>query len=309
MITFFVTFIALFLGSALISIRYKQILGDAIALCTAGLILVLYVLAFFRGMKLIGALAFLFCALFGAAVFRMDKARRSDLLKELKKTLLDPTNGLLIAALILVTVMTSATPFTWWDDINFWSSDAKQLFFMNGFPSKYGNVSPEFGDYPPVTSIFKWFFLQLGMGEYRESLQFAGYFALNALFLMPLFGRIKKTGLGTVVNVLGFAVVMMLPGVFNGIIYYGTPADITMGIIYGVLLLTMLEGKDGSDPLLYAKIAAFTAVLFLTKSVGIEWAVFALIFYILICKKDKKIFAAAAFCSITYGSWLIFCLI
>ncbi|WP_143015145.1 hypothetical protein [Butyrivibrio sp. INlla18] len=239
----------------------------------------------------------------------MDKAGRSDLLKELKKTLLDPTNVLLVATLILVTVMTSATPFTWWDDINFWSSDAKQLFFMNGFPGKYGNVSPEFGDYPPVTSIFKWLFLQLGMGEYRESLQFAGYFALNALFLMPLFGRIKKTRLGAVVNVLGFAVVVMLPGVFNGIIYYGTPADITMGIIYGVLLLTMLEGKDGSDSLLYVKIAAFTAVLFLTKSVGIEWAVFALIFYILICKKDKKIFAAAAFSGITYGSWLIFCLI
>lgn len=309
MITFFITFIALFLGSALISIRYKQILGDAIALCTAGLILVLYVLAFFRGMKFIGVLAFLFCAAFGVLLFRMDKAGRNDLVKELGRTLADPTNLMLILALVLVTVMTLETPFTWWDDINFWSSDAKQLFFMNGFPGKYGNVSPEFGDYPPVTSIFKWLFLQLGMEEYRESLQFAGYFALNALFLMPLFGRIKKTGLGAVVNVLGFVAVMMLPGVFNGIIYYGTPADITMGIIYGALLLTMLEGKDGSDPLLYVKIAAFTAVLFLTKSVGIEWAVFALIFYILICKKDKKIFGAAVFSGITYGSWLVFCLI
>lgn len=309
MITFFITFIALFVSSALISVKYKQILGDAIALSTAGLILILYVLAFFRGMKLIGVLAFLFCAVFVAHLFRMDKARRTALVKELRNAIVDPTCGLLIITLVLVTVLTSSMPFTWWDDINFWSSDAKQLFFMNGFPGKYGNVSPEFGDYPPVTSIFKWLFLQLGMGEYVESLQFAGYFALNALFLMPLFGRIKKAGLGFAANVLGYVVVMMLPGVFNGIIYYGTPADITMGIIYGLLLLTMFEGRDGRDSLLYVKIAAFTAILFLTKSVGIEWAVFALIFYIVICKKDKKIFGAAAFSGIAYGSWLGFCLI
>ena len=49
----------------------------------------------------------------------------------------------------------------WWDDINYWAVDAKALYYNGGFAGKYGNVAPEFGDYPPGLQLFKWFVMHL----------------------------------------------------------------------------------------------------------------------------------------------------
>jgi hypothetical protein len=178
-------------------------------------------------------------------------------------------------------------------------------------------VSPEFGDYPPVTSLAKWLFLQLRSDEYTESLQFAGYFFLNGIFLLPLFGKfmgcIKRASVSRwkeiFLEILAFAAVMLLPGVFNGIIYYGTPADITMAIVYGTLLLAIADDEESGDIYYFTRIALYTSVLLMCKNVGFEWAVFALLFYILFGRKKKIMLAAVAFAGGTWMSWLLFCFV
>ncbi len=302
-------FIAVCLLSVRLANRYKENLLDTIAFSTAILILTLYILAFFKGMKLISIL----CAVY--ILIETANAIRRKAFGEIAKTLNDPVFFAFIAVCVIVTFLTSNQMFTWWDDINFWSSDARQMFFMNGFAGKYGNVSPEFGDYPPVPTIFKWILLQLSPNYYNESFQFAGYFILNTVFLLPLAACIDKVKLfdkkllDCAMKVAFFLAVLMLPGVFNGIIFYGTPSDITMGIIYGALLLAIWQ-QDGHDPVFYyARIGIYTALLFLTKSVGIEWAVFALIFYFVFAKKEKGIIASIGISGGFYISWLLFCLV
>ena len=290
---FVVTITAMLLIGLAAAEKYKVNIGDGIAVSGATIILLLYVLAFFRGMKLIGVVSIVLAG----AIFLLPLLRQKSIgasgeadtrIKKYTKYLLNPTFIMLVISVAVVSVLTREEIFSWWDDINFWSSDAKQLYFLNGFPGKYGNVSPEFGDYPPVTSIFKWLFLQINAQNYNESLQFAGYFALNMVFLMPLAGMAQEwinDGCGLKnwkkypASVICFAAIALLPGVFNGIIYYGTPADITMGIIYGALLLAISQQNVESEFFYYLRIALYSSVLFLTKSVGIEWAVFALFFY------------------------------
>ena len=323
---FLMTIVAMLLLSVCIADRYKVSVGDGIALSGAVTILILYVLAFFRGMKLIGVIGFVFvvvvliCKFITVGKKEVDKfaLEGSFCGFELKNHMLDPLFIMFVAAVTVVTLLTEQQVFSWWDDINFWSSDAKQLFYMNGFPGKYGNVSPEFGDYPPVTSIFKWLFLQISSDSYNESLQFAGYFALNMTFLMPLAGRLKKwTEDGCACRgakkaaflLVCFAAVVLLPGVFNGIIYYGTPADITMGIVYGALLLAIFEQEMVDENFYYIRIALYSAVLFLTKSVGVEWAIFAFLYYLMTRKKSWKILVSCAVSGGFYISWLLFCLI
>jgi hypothetical protein len=311
---FAITIVAILIFGMRVSHKYKVNTGDGIAFSGAAAILILYVLAFFQGMKLIGAISLIYIC--GLAVYNLFIQKKSC--GKLRDYFSDPLVPFLVITVLIVTILTEKQVFTWWDDINFWSSDAKQLYFLNGFPGKYGNVSPEFGDYPPVTSIFKWLFLQISPAAYKESLQFAGYFALNLVFLMPLAGKFQKwidEGLGLRglkrfgLSCVCFMAVALLPGVFNGIIYYGTPADITMGIVYGALLLGILEHEGINENFYYCRIALFTAVLFLTKSVGVEWAVFAFVFYLLIAQKNRKIIPAALFAGGVYGSWLFFCLI
>ncbi len=309
----FVVIIALHMVAALLSAKSKKSMPVCFTMAFSGLVLLMYVLAFFRGLKMTGALA-VFAMVF---VIGVSVREGKDFFFRLIKKFFDPGVILFEASALLVGVATSAAVFTWWDDINFWSSDAKQLFFINGFPGRYGNVSPEFGDYPPVTSLVKWLFLQASPSNYVESLQFAGYYFLNGVFLLPLFDRfggfVKRAARGRLISGMAFFAsfvgVMLLPGVFNGIIYYGTPADITMAIVYGALLLTMMDDGESSDFMYFTEIALYSSVLLLTKSVGFEWAAFALIFYGLFGRRKKTVVLPVLFAGASLSSWLLFCLV
>ncbi|MCR5342003.1 MAG: hypothetical protein K6E70_01395 [Butyrivibrio sp.] len=317
--------IAFFITAALLSVKFRESICDTIAVTGAIQILFLYVLALFRGMKFIYVSSIATILIFGGLcladfmfkktpgvsqkIIHINHNRHS--FKRCLQAFARPEVFAFIFIIAVVTFLTRNQIFTWWDDINFWSSDAKQLYYLNGFPGKYGNVSPEFGDYPPVTSIFKWIFLEISSKKYRESLQFAGYYTLNFVFLMPIVKGVS-TKLAAPATFLAF----MLPGIINGIIFYGTPADITMGIVYGALLYAIWD-KDGHQNIFYyGRIALYTAVLLLTKSVGIEWAVFALIFFFMTnpgkgrrASKVKGICLATFFAATFYGSWLLFCFI
>ena len=317
---FWIVIVALLLVSARIARVYKENILDSVCVSFAGLLMIMYVLAFFRGLK---ALMIISVIAAGYVLVRMvlDVGRgNSSFAKELLqygRLLADPGLICTVICTAFVGVMTRQQIFTWWDDINFWSSDARQMFFLNGFPGKYGNVSPEFGDYPPVTSLAKWLFLQLGGKEYTESLQFLGYFVLCLIFLLPMLARIQaaveslniKKPYKAMFKVLAFICTALFPGVFNGIIYYGTPADVAMAIVYGALLLAIYDQYGHGKFFYYARIGLYTAVLFLTKSVGFEWALFALIFYILMANREKLMWLSVLFAGASYGSWLLFCFI
>ena len=316
----FIVILALLLLSGTVALRYKKNILDVITVFFAALILTLYVLAFFRGMKIVAAIAIIVICLVVANVF--FKARRTGRnglteLLNILKLIADPYVIWFVLITFLVGIATKDMAFTWWDDINFWSTDAKQLFYLNGFPGKYGNVSPEFGDYPPVTSIAKWLFLQIRGKEYTESLQFLGYFCLNGVFLLPLLGKIKEYTDGAkagkvakwAVSLVFVIAALLIPGVFNGIIYYGTPADVTMAIVYGALLLAIYDSSGHGNFFYFARIALYAGVLLLTKTVGFEWTLFALVFYLLMGKRDKAIWASVFGAGAFFGSWSIFCLI
>ncbi len=320
MLMFFITMLAILLLSARIAVTYRKDILDTIAVCTAGMVMVIYGLGFFHAFVAVGYVAVMVMVWVAVKTVIDAQWKPEDALRrfgDYGKALVNPYVILLVLTVTGVAVATSASVITWWDDINFWSSDAKQLFYMNGFPGKYGNVSPEFGDYPPVTSLFKWLFLKIFPDTYLESLQFAGYFALNAVFLLPLLamikGYIESSGFGKArhltLPILAFIAVMLFPGVFNGIIYYGTPADVTMAIVYGALLLAIYDQYDSGDTFYYIRIGLYASVLLLTKNVGFEWALFAFVFYILIGKRDKKIWISVLMAAASYGSWLLFCLV
>lgn len=299
---------AFFIFAAALSIHYNESMCDVLPVTGAGLILALYILGFFDALPVIFPLACIFLLVFIFAVTRAEKSRRMVLLSEVGKRLISPATLTFFAVSVVVTILTKDQVFSWWDDINFWSSDAKQIFYLKGFPGKYGNVSPEFGDYPPVTSLFKWIFLQLSGDVYKEGLQFSGYYVLSFLMLLPLVKYVEKTE-KKLLTALFTVAVFMIPGIVNGIVFYGTPADITMGLVYGAVLCAIWDREGHTNLFYYGRIAVYTSVLFLTKSVGIEWAVFALIFWFLLYKKDFGIFKAAVPAAAFYGSWLMFCLI
>ena len=316
------------------ALHFHEHIFDTAAMTTSIFLLALYVLAFFRALKLIHLISLLLLAAVVLYELREIK-RKTDQPVKLLHTLCQPAVICFVIIITAITLLTREQIYTWWDDINFWSSDAKQLFYMNGFPGKYGNVSPEFGDYPPVTSLFKWLFMQLSPVQYSEGLQFAGYYTLNALMsafaagilIKPATSIQNRSGAATIQNrtaatsiqnctstaairdCAAVILTFLIPGIVNGIIFYGTPADITMGIVYGALLHAIWDRRGHDSLFYYGRISLYTSILLLTKSVGIEWAAFAFVFALILRLPLRRLLAAAMLPAAAYGSWLVFCLV
>ena len=182
---------AVLLMAADFSYRYKENIGNTIPVAYAALGLFMYAFAITGFLRCVFIVAFLYIAI---NLFYMVKKGdlRAERLAYLRKSLVSPGVICLMAAAVIIGFLTSELAFSWWDDINFWSQDAKQIFYLNGFAGKYGNVSPEFGDYPPAGSLYKCLFLFAGLGKYRENLQFLGYFVTNLIFMLPLFEMVRK---------------------------------------------------------------------------------------------------------------------
>lgn len=293
--------------------KTKEALVNVIPVAVSLLVLLLYGLSFVNGLSRSDYLA---AAVTSAAVIwliGMPKQRRKELfsfcLEELKKP------GSMVAVLLLtaVPILTSAKTVTWWDDYNFWATDAKSLYYLNGFAQKYQNVAAEFGDYPPATQMMKWWFLHFSPAQLKEGLLFSGYYFMNLAYLVPLLGFIKKKN--PLVMLLAAAALWLFPSSVEVFGYDGCCADLTMAVIYGCFLTAVVDNKGHSDFFYYGRQALFLTVLVLCKNTGFLWVVFGLIFtygyhfFILRKKAWKGLLAVTALPVVVEGSWLLFCLL
>ena len=311
--------LALLLAAFILSYLLKEDICDTLPITTGILILLLYVLAFFRGLHGIDVIAIVFLILFIVFLFLLKKERRKDIIYNMRSVLLHPQMLVFLLSMILLFFCVKDQIALWWDDVNYWATDVKGLYYLNGFAGKYGNVSPEFGDYPPAVQLFKWWFLHFDAKTFHEGYMFAGYYCLNLIFLLPLLKKLKTKNI--FIQFLACLVIFLLPGVINGIYFSGTCSDITMGIVYGAVLWSIWDYKGHTSLFYYIRLMVYLCVLVLTKSVGMEWACFGILFFLIFYIKWKeqgeipfqkgnriKILLLFLLPSMTQLSWMIFCL-
>lgn len=311
------TIVAVFTVAAMIAIKTKEDFYDTFPMTVSGLILILYGLAFLGCLSAIDFLSLLIVAgITGTAFYRIRKDG-GEWAKKVLKELVSWKSLLLLAAFGLLTCLLKDKAAFWWDDINYWAADAKALYYNNGFAGKYGNVAPEFGDYPPALQLFKWFFLHLSP-VFKEGLMFGAYHCLNLIYALPLLVRLKKKN--PLYLIPGLTGIFLLPGIVDGIAVEGTCTDVTMGLVYGAFLWAAYDNKEHSEAFYFIRMALYLSVLVLTKSVGIEWAFFGAVFFLLLYgkrlkeqgmmpgQKWKPVFWMGMACLFTEGSWLLFCL-
>ena len=157
-----VVLLAAFLMIAcLLALRFEKQLTAVLPLATCILILILYVLAFFRRLSWIDYFS---TAIVVGAVLRvlfLSGEKKKKLFAQLRELFFAPSA---IAAMVLLTgavLLTGNKIATWWDDLNFWATDVKALYALDGFAAKYTNAASEFGDYPPGIQLLKWWFVHL----------------------------------------------------------------------------------------------------------------------------------------------------
>ena len=308
-----------------IAYKEKETLVDVIPAGVCMLILGLYGLSFGNLLYVSDYLAVTFCLLAVIFCIRLGKEGRTGFVNYCMEELKKPANLIAIVLLIVVPVLTKDKVVTWWDDYNFWAVDVKSVFYLNGFAEKYGNVAPEFGDYPPGTQMIKWWFLHMHPSEFKEGLLFAGYYFMNLAFLLPLLKYLKKRNIPLMI--LMAAALWLFPSCVEVFGYDGSCADLTMAVIYGAFLNAVIDRENHSRRFYYGRQALLLMVLVLCKNVGFIWMSFGLLFmygyhlFVLrtfsgewTCKKEKKaeqrgILSVTLLPLATEGSWLGFCFV
>lgn len=286
------------------------------------LILLLYILAFFQGLLLSDYIAIGILLTMLVVMVRASKEKRKALMQFAKKKLLSPEMIAACGMLLIVTICVNNKVVTWWDDYNFWATDVKSLFYLNGFADKYANVAVEFGDYPPGTQLFKWWFLHFSPKQFSEGLMFAGYYAMNLIFLFPLLKLIKHKNVLTMFA--GAIMLWLLPAVAENFWCDGTCADLTMALVYGAFLVSVVD-KEGHSPLFYyGRQGLFLMILVLCKNTGFIWVAIGLVFcygyHIVVQAQEKfnqqqrkinchRLVLVTAMPILAEGSWLLFCLL
>lgn len=341
-----VVLLAAFLMIAcLLALRFEKQLTAVLPLATCILILILYVLAFFRRLSWIDYFS---TAIVVGAVLRvlfLSGEKKKKLFAQLRELFFAPSA---IAAMVLLTgavLLTGNKIATWWDDLNFWATDVKALYALDGFAAKYTNAASEFGDYPPGIQLLKWWFVHLKPDGFSEGLMFAGYYFGVFVFLTPLLSRLDEalqTDRRTVKQLFWTVVLVVCLAAFPSMTetFYlgGMCADLVMAVIYGVILMSCLEDRaaPGADTAAAdtatadiadaascsrafsnLRTALYLGVLVLVKSVGFLWAAFALVFvwfWRLHGAADKKkeirqLLCITALPAVSGGSWMLFCLL
>lgn len=298
--------------------RKKQMsFYDALPFSVCGTILLLFVLAFVRGLYAFQWIGF--AVTMGLFVYFVAK-KRVDVIAEFGKAML--LNAKLWGVVLFIGIVTALTwdkIALWWDDINFWAADAKFLYYYGGFAPKYGNVAPEFGDYPPVMSLVKWLFLQANQSVFCEGLLFAAYYSFHVILLLPLLAHSKSKN--PAFHICAIFFLFLIPGMIDHVYVEGACADVTMGILYGNFLWSIWQDKVYDEKIYLLRIAVYGSVLVLCKSVGIEWMAFGALLCVvlkLIRKNQEgvltklgwlKLIATLSIPVAVEMIWLVFCFI
>lgn len=265
-----------------ISWKFRIRLVEAFPVGCSVLVLFLYVLSFFRILSFsdYGAVAIVAAVLIYAAIAcrkgKVHGRNGQNVFRFAMQEFLSPSALTAFAMTAIVTACVSAKLVSWWDDYNFWATDVKALFYLDGFAGRYGNVAAEFGDYPPGTQMMKWWFLHFSPKEFREGLMFAGYYFMNLCFLFPLLRRLKKRNILTMAA--SAAALWLFPSVAEVFWCDGCCADLTMALVYGNFLAAAADWKRHGQPFYYIRQGLFLMVLVLIKNTGFIWAAFGLLF-------------------------------
>ncbi len=324
-------FLVLILG---IGWKFKISMVEAVPVGSALLILTLYILSFFHALSFSDYLAVLGLAAALFSIWKTSAGKRKEIFAYAQSEFLGPAFLTALLMTVVVTICVSGKVVSWWDDYNFWATDVKSIYYLDGFAGKYTNAAAEFGDYPPGAQMMKWWFLHFS-GKFREGLMFAGYYFLNLSFLFPFLKVMKKWNKYSLpVMAAGAAALWIFPSVAEAFWMDGCCADLTMAVVYGAFLVSVTDGWAKGRLFYYGRQALFLMILVLCKNTGFMWAAFGLLFdygyhYLLYRKEVQRqkgaengqrqeevqgrkknrlgLFMVTLLPALTEVSWLLFC--
>lgn len=306
-----VNILAFILSLILLAVWLKRTLVEVLPVNMSIWILMLYLLAWERKLLWIDGVAVIICV--GVLLLMLRWRVRTE---NAGKALLIKVRELRVPAFlcfcILVTMMLIVNQnklVSEWDDLNYWGTYVKALFYNQGFEPAYQNVSTAFGDYPPAAQLAEYWLLHI-MGKYKDGYIFAGYYIFGLSYLAFMMKYIKKN---QIFNLAVFSVILpVLISVVDVSWYISLSPDVLMGLILAVGMLIVFENRGKVDTYTRFSLIILSSVLVLVKSIGVLWFLFLQVFFCL-CNSKKEFLKRkdniwlVGIPLMSYFSWVLLC--
>ena len=141
-----------------ISWRFQIRFVESIPVGCSLLVFELYALSFFGRLSFSDVIAVIWLVLAAVYAARLSGEKRKELAGFCFGELTSPGAITAIVMTVIVTVCVGEKAVSWWDDYNFWATDVKSLFYLDGFAGKYGGgirgLSPGDADDEMVVPAF-----------------------------------------------------------------------------------------------------------------------------------------------------------
>ena len=292
MISMIVFPLVLMAGSVFAGTFYRRKFGETIPVSVMGIILVLYICGAFGFLKV--GIYLILAAAIALLILSAVQLIRGKRFGEWAKTEFG-LEGLLFILIYAVLVILNSGRLAWYtDEISHWMDCVKAMSHIDDFAANYTLSHSAFPSYPPGMALFQYFFQKLHeifdgtvvFCEWRPYVVFQ-LFAFTLFF--PCLGKLKYHKLAKPVL---FLCAMLVPLVmYPGFFFSSVLIDPMVGVMAGAgfVYLLMDDGRRFSDKVVY--ISLLCALLVLMKDVGLFFAVFlaiAFILYTLLGEKPKE---------------------
>ncbi|MCM1394350.1 MAG: hypothetical protein NC179_05600, partial [[Eubacterium] siraeum] len=164
------------------------------------------------------------------------------------------------------------TSFT--DEFSHWALVSKNMFLHDNF-GNVGDVTTMFNQYVPATGIFMYAFQIFG-SEFSNGALYSAFNLLLLSLLLPIIERFDKKV--TWVAILFTVLTLALPVAFKASVYMTLMVDPLLAILCAYIYLSYSLDKGRSDGFTIINISLACLVITLTKSSGLAFGIFGIIF-------------------------------
>lgn len=279
----------------LLALHYKERITTVVQTALGIWMLLLYGLAFFQKLSWIDGISVAFILLLLLYMWKKHLP-----VKDTIRKLADSPAILFVMTVIIISFLVRGKLVTSSDDLGVWGPEPKSLYMLDGFSAKYMNLLTGYSAYHPGAMLIEWWTCHFSPNQFHEGLLFVGDWFIILCGVAPVFENLHTKRRWSVL--LSFpitAILILLPSMY-GSMNYTLIAEMPMSMVFAGCMLACFDNENHSKSFQFLRFTISLSFLMLLKESGAIFALFILLFYLILVgfRKEKRLNVSA----IAYGT-------
>lgn len=264
-------FFILFITSVTLTIILKKRMEQVIPIAVLAVILIIYIMGLFDNLRL-GVLIICISILAELIFIAVYLSKKINNLKTILSQILTPGLAIYIGLFVISIILSKGRIFEDYDEYNHWGIMIKNMFLYNSYGTNPESIVA-FNDYPPLTSIFQYLFIQI-KGIYREDVIITAQNILYFSMIIPITKNITwKKDFKQIL--LASMIILFVPMIFYANFYTNILVDGILGIAFSYTIYSSYREEEDIK-FQFLEIFCGITILMLTKTQGIGLAILAI---------------------------------